>query len=162
MTISLGRTSANILTLTILAFHCTDFTKTGHLTGAQILRNKCLSGWNCQFTVRINSSTTLRTINSPSGIDDGQDPSFSKYGKLFIMFLLLPSDANQNLMPDLSGLLIYTIVITSVTLEKNDNADTDVFPIQQFCDPIFLKEILKTMLRNIMLPKPNGLTTNAH
>ncbi|KAF7386997.1 hypothetical protein HZH66_011449 [Vespula vulgaris] len=53
-------------------------------------------------------------------------------------------------------------VITSVTLEKNDNADTDVFPIQQFCDPIFLEEILKTMLRNIMVPKPNGLTTNAH
>ncbi|KAL2722925.1 hypothetical protein V1477_019516 [Vespula maculifrons] len=54
----------------------------------------------------VNSSTILRTTNSPGGIDDDRDFSFLKYGKFFIMYLLLVSDINQNLMPNLSGLNI--------------------------------------------------------
>ncbi|KAL2729209.1 hypothetical protein V1478_005998 [Vespula squamosa] len=54
---------------------------------------------------RVNGSTGMRTTNTPSGIDDGGVSSFSKYGKPFIMYLLLVSDASQNLMPNLSGLL---------------------------------------------------------
>ncbi|KAL2711893.1 hypothetical protein V1478_018914 [Vespula squamosa] len=53
---------------------------------------------------RINGSTSLKTINSPSGIDDGRVSSFLKYGTSFIMYLLLASDGSQNLMPNLSGL----------------------------------------------------------
>ncbi|KAL2723913.1 LOW QUALITY PROTEIN: hypothetical protein V1478_008426 [Vespula squamosa] len=54
---------------------------------------------------RVNGSTSLKTTNSPSGIDDDRVSSFSKYGKPFIIYLLLVSDASQNLIPNLSSLL---------------------------------------------------------
>ncbi|KAL2747785.1 hypothetical protein V1477_004477 [Vespula maculifrons] len=47
----------------------------------------------------VNSSIILMTTNLLSDIDDGRDSSFLKYGKHFMMYLLLTSDANQNLMP---------------------------------------------------------------
>ncbi|KAL2748688.1 hypothetical protein V1477_003331 [Vespula maculifrons] len=60
--------------------------------------------------VAVNGSTSLRTTNSTSDIDDSRIFSFFKYDeykkKLFIIYLLLASDINQNVMTNLSGLLI--------------------------------------------------------
>ncbi|KAF7403188.1 hypothetical protein HZH68_005982 [Vespula germanica] len=73
---------------------------------------------------RANDSTSLRTTKSPSGINDSH---FSKYEKPSIMYLLLVFDANQNLMPNLSGLLDMYCINSYLTFVRNNYSSTDRF-----------------------------------
>ncbi|KAL2723584.1 hypothetical protein V1477_019435 [Vespula maculifrons] len=56
----------------------------------------------------VNNLTILRKTNSSNDIDDDRDSNFP-------MYLLLASDDNQNLMQNLSGLLIYTMKCGKLT-----------------------------------------------